>query len=110
MQRLFTRENLLALGLCLLVILLIIVTADAGPTFIYQRFEYSVACHDDSVQFSGVAGPALPAQQPLVRRSPDHVHCYRFVGDAVALVYAGRYLGAVPLRRPARLDIPAGRQ
>ncbi len=38
MKRLLTRENLLALGLCLLVILLIIVTADAGPTFIYQRF------------------------------------------------------------------------
>jgi hypothetical protein len=38
MKRLFTRENLLALGLCLLVILLIIVTSDAGPTFIYQRF------------------------------------------------------------------------
>ncbi len=38
MKRFLTRENLLALGLCLLVILLIIVTADAGPTFIYQRF------------------------------------------------------------------------
>jgi hypothetical protein len=38
MKRLLTRENLLAAGLCLLVILLIIVTADAGPTFIYQNF------------------------------------------------------------------------
>jgi hypothetical protein len=38
MKRLLTRENLLAIGLCLLVILLIIVTADSGPTFIYQSF------------------------------------------------------------------------
>jgi hypothetical protein len=38
MKRLLTRENLLALGLCLLVILLIIVTAESGPTFIYQGF------------------------------------------------------------------------
>jgi hypothetical protein len=38
MNRLFTRENLLALGLFVLVVLLIIVTADAGPTFIYQQF------------------------------------------------------------------------
>jgi hypothetical protein len=38
MKRLFTRENLLALGLCLLVILLIIVTVDAGPEFIYRNF------------------------------------------------------------------------
>jgi hypothetical protein len=38
MKRLLTRENLLAIGLCLLVILLIIVTAESGPTFIYQGF------------------------------------------------------------------------
>jgi hypothetical protein len=38
MSRLFTRENLLALGLFVLVVLLIVVTADAGPTFIYQQF------------------------------------------------------------------------
>lgn len=38
MSRLFTRENLLALGLAVLIVLLIIVTADAGPTFIYQQF------------------------------------------------------------------------
>jgi hypothetical protein len=37
-RSLLTRENLLAIGLCLLVILLIIVTSDTGPTFIYQRF------------------------------------------------------------------------
>jgi hypothetical protein len=37
-RRLLTRENLLAIGLCVLVILLIIVTTDATPTFIYQRF------------------------------------------------------------------------
>jgi len=37
-QRLFTRENLLALALCLIVILLIIVTTDAAPQWIYQGF------------------------------------------------------------------------
>jgi hypothetical protein len=34
----FTRENGLALGLCLLVILLVIVTADSAPQWIYQGF------------------------------------------------------------------------
>lgn len=38
MRRLLSRENLFALGLCLLVILLIIVTTDAAPTWIYQGF------------------------------------------------------------------------
>lgn len=37
-QRLFTRENLLALALCLIVILLIIVTTDVAPQWIYQGF------------------------------------------------------------------------
>lgn len=38
MKRFFTRENLLAIGLCLLIIFLIIATSASGPTFIYQRF------------------------------------------------------------------------
>ncbi len=38
MKKYLTRENLLAIGLCLLIILLIIVTAETGPTFIYARF------------------------------------------------------------------------
>ena len=38
MKRLFSRENGLALGLCLLVILLIIVTSDSVPQWIYQGF------------------------------------------------------------------------
>ena len=38
MRKLFTRENGLALGLCLLVILLIIVTSDSAPQWIYQGF------------------------------------------------------------------------
>lgn len=38
MKRLFSRENMLALGLCLLVILLIIVTSDSAPQWIYQGF------------------------------------------------------------------------
>jgi hypothetical protein len=37
-QLLFTRENLLALLLCLIVIALIIFTADTSPTWIYQGF------------------------------------------------------------------------
>lgn len=38
LSRLFNRENLFALALCLIVILLIIVTADASPRWIYQGF------------------------------------------------------------------------
>lgn len=35
---LFTRENLLALVLCLILIALVIFTADTSPTWIYQGF------------------------------------------------------------------------
>jgi hypothetical protein len=35
---LFTRENLLALLLCLILIALAIFTADTSPTWIYQGF------------------------------------------------------------------------
>lgn len=35
---LFTRENLLAVLLCLIMIALIIFTADTSPTWIYQGF------------------------------------------------------------------------
>ncbi len=38
MKRLLTRENVLAFGLFVLIVLLIIVTADAGPSFIYRGF------------------------------------------------------------------------
>jgi hypothetical protein len=38
LARLFTRENLLALALCLVIILLIIVTTDSAPQWIYQGF------------------------------------------------------------------------
>jgi hypothetical protein len=38
MRRLFARENLLALALCLIVILLIIVTTESAPQWIYQGF------------------------------------------------------------------------
>jgi preprotein translocase subunit SecE len=37
-QVLFTRENLLAVLLCLILIALIIFTADTSPTWIYQGF------------------------------------------------------------------------
>ena len=37
-QLLFTRENLLAVLLCLILIALIIFTADTSPTWIYQGF------------------------------------------------------------------------
>jgi hypothetical protein len=37
-RSLFTRENLLAVILCLILILLVIFTADASPTWIYQGF------------------------------------------------------------------------
>jgi len=38
MKRIFSRENLLALLLCLILIALVIFTADSGPTWIYQGF------------------------------------------------------------------------
>jgi hypothetical protein len=38
LRRLASRENLLALGLCLLLILVIIVTAESSPQWIYQGF------------------------------------------------------------------------
>jgi hypothetical protein len=37
-QILFTRENLLAVLLCLILIALIVFTADTSPTWIYQGF------------------------------------------------------------------------
>jgi lipopolysaccharide/colanic/teichoic acid biosynthesis glycosyltransferase len=37
-QVLFTRENLLAILLCLILIALVIFTADTSPTWIYQGF------------------------------------------------------------------------
>jgi hypothetical protein len=36
--RVFSRENRFALGLCLIVILLLIITTDSAPTWIYQGF------------------------------------------------------------------------
>jgi hypothetical protein len=38
LRRLLSRENLIALALCLLVILLVIVTTDSAPRWIYQGF------------------------------------------------------------------------
>jgi len=38
LQAIFTRENLLALLLCLILITLVIFTADTSPTWIYQGF------------------------------------------------------------------------
>jgi len=38
LHHIFTRENLFALALCMLVILLIIVTTESAPTWIYQGF------------------------------------------------------------------------
>jgi lipopolysaccharide/colanic/teichoic acid biosynthesis glycosyltransferase len=37
-QVIFSRENLLALLLCLILIALVIFTADTTPTWIYQGF------------------------------------------------------------------------
>jgi hypothetical protein len=38
LSRLATRENLWALALCLMLIALVIFTADASPQWIYQGF------------------------------------------------------------------------
>ena len=37
-MRLFSRENMYAIALCLIVILVIIVTSDTSPQWIYQGF------------------------------------------------------------------------
>ena len=37
-DELFTRENLLAILLCLILVLLVIFTADTSPIWIYQGF------------------------------------------------------------------------
>ena len=38
MSRLFSRENLMALALCAIMILVIIATTDSAPQWIYQGF------------------------------------------------------------------------
>jgi hypothetical protein len=38
LKRIFTRENVFALVLCIVLILLVIVTADSAPRWIYQGF------------------------------------------------------------------------
>lgn len=38
MKRLFSRENLLAASLCALIVLLLVMTTDSAPTWIYQGF------------------------------------------------------------------------
>jgi hypothetical protein len=38
MRRFLTRENGFALALCVILILLVIVTADSSPQWIYQGF------------------------------------------------------------------------
>ena len=37
-ERLFSRENLAAVALCLILVAVVIVTADAAPQWIYQGF------------------------------------------------------------------------
>jgi hypothetical protein len=37
-KRIFSRENVYAGGLCLIILLVIIVTADTAPQWIYQGF------------------------------------------------------------------------
>ena len=36
--RIFTRENLIALAVCLMLITLVVLTADSSPQWIYQGF------------------------------------------------------------------------
>ena len=36
--RIFSRENMIALALCVIIILLIVLTADSSPQWIYQGF------------------------------------------------------------------------
>jgi len=38
LRRIFSKENLLAVGLCLIILLLIIMSSDSAPQWIYQGF------------------------------------------------------------------------
>lgn len=38
LKRIFSRENLYAVGLCLIILLVIIMSADSAPQWIYQGF------------------------------------------------------------------------
>jgi hypothetical protein len=38
MRHIFSRENAIACALCALILLLVIVTTDSAPTWIYQGF------------------------------------------------------------------------
>ena len=38
LRRIFSRENLIALALCLIILLLVIVMSDSAPQWIYQGF------------------------------------------------------------------------
>jgi hypothetical protein len=38
LRKIFTCENVFALGLCMILIVLVIVTADSAPQWIYQGF------------------------------------------------------------------------
>jgi hypothetical protein len=38
LRRIFSRENLIALAICLILIALVIATADSAPQWIYQGF------------------------------------------------------------------------
>ncbi len=38
LARLFTRENLIAVALCLILVLIVILTSDDAPQWIYQGF------------------------------------------------------------------------
>ncbi len=38
MRRIFTRENVFAVALCVIVIALVIITTDSAPQWIYQGF------------------------------------------------------------------------
>jgi hypothetical protein len=38
LRRIFSRENIYALALCLIVLLVIILTSDTAPQWIYQGF------------------------------------------------------------------------
>jgi hypothetical protein len=38
LRRLFSRENSMALGLCVILILLVILTSSTAPQWIYQGF------------------------------------------------------------------------
>lgn len=65
LKRIFSRENVFALLLCLIILGVIIVTADASPQWIYQGFKQPPRWH---LSLGG------RARRGMIKRDKHHVY------------------------------------